>query len=463
MTETAFAPPTGEPVLADKMDDYSLERVPAHARRDARDVFVMLFGASTMMLPLLYGGIYAMGLKFWTAQAVMVVAVAINWLVCYLVAVPAQQEGLTVDLLSRNMLGRRGSAITSAIYGFADILFFSFEALFLSAAITGVLHIAGVGLTLLNLCIALAFVPLVLFGFNLLVTVARIALPLYVVSMVGALIYLFAFSGEHIDLFGYTPKAPIPDVWKWAIPFVMGSIVINAIQGADYARFLKTKRSTHAVPAGWTPVLFGMPTLGIIFYLATDQIQPGAQFAQLYGLFGVILAILSQVKINTNNAYTASLALSNLGAQALNWRPGRQVWVVFACIVGWILIETKTVDHAQTLLDINALLMMAWISIIVGDYWVARKWLRLAPARMGLKGIPAINPIGVPAILAGLGAGWFAPIWDQKWLTAAIVALGLYTVGSLATRGRFLHTESAEEAAEEAIADHYIAAAVAVS
>jgi purine-cytosine permease-like protein len=239
-------------------------------------------------------------------------------------------------------------------------------------------------------------------------------------------------------------------MWKWAIPFFMGTVVINAVQGADYARFLKTKRAAHAVPAGWAPLMLGMPTLGIVFFLATSQTQPGAQFAQLFGLFGVIIGILSQIKINTNNAYTASLAFSNFVSQAFNWRPGRQVWVVFACFVGWLAIESGTVDKAQTLLDVNALVVMAWISIIVADYWVARVWLKLAPARMGLTGIPAVNPIGVPSIVAGLAAGWFLPLWDQKWLTATIVALGLYTLGSVATRGRYLHTESAEEARAEA-------------
>jgi purine-cytosine permease-like protein len=441
--------PTVQRSFHERMEDYALERVPGRAKRSFRDVFTMLFGASTMMLPLLYGAIYAMSFDFWTAHLVMLVSLAVNWLVCYLVAVPAQQEGLTIDLLSRNMLGSRGSVITSAIYGFTDVLFFSFEALFLSAAIVGVLHVAGVGLTLLNLAIALAFVPLVLFGFDLLVKIARIALPLYFVVMIGALIWLFAFSDHAIDLFGYQPKQPVADVWRFAIPFFMGTVVINAVQGADYARFLKTARDAHAVPAGWAPLMLGMPTLGMIFFLATDESQPGAQFAKLFGLFGVILAILSQVKINTNNAYTASLAFSNLVSQAFNWRPGRQVWVVFACLVGWLAIESGTVDKAQTLLDINALVVMAWISIIIADYWIARLLLKLAPARMGLTGIPAVNPIGVPAILAGLGLGWFLPIWDQKWLTATLVALGLYTLGSVLTRGRHLHRESEAEAAAE--------------
>jgi len=446
---TTHQPPTVKRSFEERMEDYALERVPPHAQRSFRDVFIMLFGASTMMLPLLYGATYAMSFNFWTAQMVMLVSLVVNWFVCYIVAVPAQQEGLTIDLLSRNVLGSRGSVITSVIYGFTDILFFSFEALFLSAAITNVFNITGFGVTVVNLVIALTFIPLVLFGFDLLVWVARIALPLYIVVMIGALIYLFGFSHHHINLFSYAPAHPVANVWKFAFPFFMGTVVINAVQGADYARFLKTERDAHAVPAGWAVLMFGMPTLGMIFFLATGVTQPGVQFAKLFGLAGVVLGILSQLKINTNNAYTASLAFSNFISQAFNWRPGRQVWVVFACFVGWLAIESGTVDHASTLLDINALVVMAWISIIVSGYWIARRWLKLAPARLGLLHIPAINVIGVPSILLALAGGWFLPIYDQKWLTATLIAVILYTCGSLATKGHYLHRETKEEAACE--------------
>lgn len=448
-SRTAAGGATDNRDFHERMEDYALERVPAHAKRDFSSVFTMLLGASTMMLPLLYGATYAMSFDFWTAHLVMFVSLIVNWVVCYLVAVPAQQEGLTIDLLSRNMLGNRGCVITSAIYGFTDILFFSFEALFVSGTIVAVFALTDLQVSVVNLAIALSFIPLVLVGFDLLVKVARITLPFYFLVMFGALVYLFGFSDKDIDLFGYQPQEPVANVWQFAIPFFMGTVVINAVQGADYARFLKTKRSTHAVPAGWALLMLGMPTLGMIFFLATGASDPGVQFGELFGLGGVILAVLSQVKINTNNAYTASLALSNFVSQAFNWRPGRHIWVIFACVLGWVAIESDTVSKATTLLEINALVVMSWISIIIADYWIARRTLKLAPMRMGLTGIPAVNPIGVPAILAGLALGWFLPIWEQKWLTATLVAIGLYTVGSIVTRGRFLHTESEEEAAAE--------------
>ncbi|WP_273940929.1 cytosine permease [Kutzneria chonburiensis] len=97
-------------------DDYSISRMPAHARRSWFGVAVQRLGQISSFSQFLIGSALGFGMTFWDAVIAMVLGVAMLEVVTVLLGAAGAREGLSMSMLSRwGGFGRKGSALVGLL------------------------------------------------------------------------------------------------------------------------------------------------------------------------------------------------------------------------------------------------------------------------------------------------------------------------------------------------------------
>ena len=141
------------------------------------------------------------------------------------------------------------------------------------------------------------------------------------------------------------------------------SLIAQIGEQVDYLRFMPDKTAANSrrwwaavltAGPGWV-VLGALKQLGgafLAFYVAgkvglIKADQPIQQYLAGLKTFAAPVAlglatffvVLSQIKINTTNAYSGSLSWSNFFSRILHWHPGRVVWIFLNVGISLALME----------------------------------------------------------------------------------------------------------------------------
>lgn len=192
-----------------------------------------------------------------------------------------------------------------------------------------------------------------------------------------------------------------------------GIIGLNPFEASDYARFIPGRRfwrtSVVSVVLPYAAMFFVAYPLGMLFTIATGgATDPAVYFPTLLGLgFGVLLAWVSQVRINLTSIHLGSIALTSVGERVLPWRVGRRVWTVVICVATMSLMFGDVLGNVLVFLDWNGVFLFAWAGSIVADLLVVRRWLKIVPRAIEYREthIRNVNPVGVTALLAASAIG----------------------------------------------------------
>jgi purine-cytosine permease-like protein len=114
----------------------------------------------------------------------------------------------------------------------------------------------------------------------------------------------------------------------------------------------------------------------------------------------VIFVTLSQIKINTTNAYSGSLSWSNFFSRLLHRHPGRFVWIFFAVGISLVLMEVNVFKFLNTVLGFYSNVAIAWIGAITADL-VINKPVGWSPPGIEFKRahLRNFNPVGFGSML----------------------------------------------------------------
>jgi purine-cytosine permease-like protein len=175
-----------------------------------------------------------------------------------------------------------------------------------------------------------------------------------------------------------------------------------------------------------------------------EAIRPYAGWATI-GV-ATFFVVLSQVKINTTNAYSGSLSWSNFFSRVTHRHPGRVYYVALNVGVALVLMEMDMFSFLNTILGFYSNVGIAWIGAVCADLLV-NKPLGWSPPYLEFKRayLRPVNPVGfgsmvvasVVSILAFFkvfGDGWpyaFSP------LIALVIAMLLSPALAYLTRGRY--------------------------
>ncbi|MEU8778691.1 allantoin permease [Streptomyces sp. NPDC048606] len=471
-TDTAHA--AGDQAVKETLEDYTLRFAPrAYRRWSPMVVATTALGGIAYMADFSIGA--GIGLAHGTGNALLAIAVAA--VVIFLTGFPLAYYGarynIDLDLITRGSgFGYYGSVLTSVIFASFTFIFFALEGSIMAQGLR-----LGLGLPLwLGYAVStLIVIPLVVYGMKALSTLQVWTTPIWLLLMVGPLVYLVAHDPGTVDRFlayaGTDGDGAVNTASVMLGAGVCLSLIAQIGEQIDYLRFMPPKTAANK-RAWWTAVVMAGPgwvVLGALkqaigVFLAVYVIAEAGPAAapepirQFRGAFeammpawavvplAVLLVVISQIKINVTNAYSGSLAWTNAFTRVTRHYPGRMVFVLVNLAFALALMEADMFSFLGGLLGFYSNCAIAWVVTVATDIGVNKYVLRLSPLRPEFRRgmLHAVNPVGVVSFLAASGlsiALYFGLLGDglQPYspVAAAVIAFVLTPLMAVVTGGRY--------------------------
>ncbi|WP_329022901.1 purine-cytosine permease family protein [Streptomyces sp. NBC_01423] len=459
---------------SETLEDYTLRFAPRSYRRwTPAVVATTALGGIAYMADFSIGA--GIGLAHGTGNALVAIAVAA--VVIFTTGFPLAYYGarynLDLDLITRGSgFGYYGSVLTSVIFASFTFIFFALEG---SIMAQGLELGLGLPLWLGYLVSTLMVIPLVIYGMSALSKLQVWTTPIWLLLMVGPLVYLVATDPGTVDRFlsyaGTDGKGGLDTASVLLGAGVCLSLIAQIGEQIDYLRFMPPKTDanrrtwwTAVVMAGPGWVVLGALKQAIGVFLAVyviAEVGPAAApepIRQFRGAFdamlpswlvvplAVVLVVISQIKINVTNAYSGSLAWTNSFTRVTKHYPGRLVFVLVNLGFALALMEADMFSFLNDILGFYSNCAIAWIVTVATDIGVNKYLLRISPLRPEFRRgmLYAVNPVGVVAFTAASGlsiAMYFHALGDtlQPYspVAAAVIAFVLTPLVAVVTRGRY--------------------------
>lgn len=442
-------------------DDYAARRVPATWRWSAWGSLWAFSGISTAMVFILTGGLLV---TFYGGNAV-IAATLLTFLYTavgvYYMSRKASNEGAVVELISKHTFGFKGSAYEIVIYGILGVVYFSLEGHVMSAALSEVIPALPYAASAAIVCVA--FIPLSLYGMQFLTKFEALTVWIYALGMLLVAYGVFAGWSKDVnsslaghDWWNINPNN-VPFTWQavfgafGTIAGVLGAILI--LLCTDMARFAKR---SDARKAGLLLALIGVSVplvLAMIsgVYLVSASAgkiaDPGIALPRVLGVGGLLLVVLTQVRINVVNVYFGTTALENFTLQVFQIKWTRQRLLIPFMVLAYLLLISPLLKYFSTIMTMLSVFLVNWASVILGDLWLVRKRYGIpqwAEFRRGY--VASYNKIGMlsmwlpTAVGIVMGSGKYGPQIQALAvpLTGAAAFLMPAIVSSLLSKQRVL-------------------------
>ncbi|MBT0570883.1 response regulator [Curvibacter sp. CHRR-16] len=458
------------------MEDYALRFTPQRFRRwSPFRVANTAFGAASFLILEAVGGTLLVQYGFLNALWAILATGVLIFLAGWPISVYAARYGVDMDLLTRGAgFGYIGSTITSLIYASFTFIFFALEAAVMAYALELALDIPPSWGYLL--C-AVVVIPLVTHGVS---TISRLQMwtqPLWLIMLLVPFVFVLTRDpGAFAGISHYVGESAADAGFNWVLfgaALTVGVALITQMgEQADYLRFMPARTEANR-RQWWAAVLVGGPgwvlvgvvkMLGgaLLAWLALQRSVPAdravdpnqmylAAYEYVFPHLGwavaatALFVVVSQLKINVTNAYAGSLAWSNFFSRLTHSHPGRVVWVVFNCLIAFMLMEMNVFHALGKVLGLYSNIAIAWIMAVVADL-VINKPLGLSPRGIEFKRahLYDINPVGVGAMVLASGTsilaylGLFGVVAQAfSAVVAMLTALLAAPLIAWATKGRY--------------------------
>ncbi|MFF8731964.1 purine-cytosine permease family protein [Streptomyces sp. NPDC015171] len=473
-TATDTATTAADQAVEETLEDYTLRFAPRSYRRwTPMVVATTALGGIAYMADFSIGA--GIGLTHGTGNALVAIAVAaaVIFVTGFPLAYYGARYNIDLDLITRGSgFGYYGSVLTSVIFASFTFIFFALEGSIMAQGLR-----LGLGLPLwLGYAVStLMVIPLVIYGMKALSKLQVWTTPVWLLLMVGPLVYLIATDRGTVDRFlAYTGTDGDGGVNTASVLLGAGvclSLIAQIGEQIDYLRFMPPR--TEANRRGWwTAVIMAGPgwvVLGALkqaigVFLAVyilSEVGPAAAtepIQQFRGAFdammpswtvvplAVVLVVISQIKINVTNAYSGSLAWTNSFTRLTGHYPGRMVFVLLNLAFALILMEADMFSFLNGVLGFYSNCAIAWVVTVATDIGVNKYLLGVSPLRPEFRRgmLYAVNPVGVVAFVVASGlsiAMYFHLLGDalQPYspVAAAVIAFVLTPLTAVVTRGRY--------------------------
>ncbi len=468
------AAPGSDQAVKETLEDYTLRFAPRSYRRwTPMVVATTALGGIAYMADFSIGA--GIGLAHGTGNALLAIAVAA--VVIFVTGFPLAYYGarynIDLDLITRGSgFGYFGSVITSVIFASFTFIFFALEG---SIMAQGLKLGLGLPLWLGYLVSTLMVIPLVIYGMTALSKLQVWTTPIWLLLMVGPLVYLVATDPGTVDRFlAYAGTDGDGGVNTASVLLGAGvclSLIAQIGEQIDYLRFMPPKTEANK-RSWWTAVVMAGPgwvvlgalkqAIGVflaVYIIAevgpTAAPEPIQQFKHAFDAMmpswivlplAVALVVISQIKINVTNAYSGSLAWTNSFTRVTKRYPGRMVFVLVNLGFALALMEADMFSFLNSILGFYSNCAIAWVVTVATDIGINKYVLKLSPHapefRRGM--LYAVNPVGVVAFVAASAlsiAMYFHALGDtlQPYspVAAALIAFVLTPLMAVVTKGKY--------------------------
>lgn len=391
-------------------EEYTNHCVPTSARIAKWDVFSGWSSIASAMAFLYYGALSASLVGVQQAIIGIVLVVVVYSLLGAKSAREAIKWGLNSTLLARELFGYRAAALAPLLVASAGVYYAVFESSVLAVALQSFFQVWDVrvwyGIVIVGMF------PLMLGGMQTwLNKLNGISLPVYFFGILAAVIAAGLRFGWEGNLTGFEP-ATLSEVPGWLTVFVLYmGVWILFPDTQDAARFGQPKDAKfhERVSFGWIFYLIAYLFNGLagIFIVALAAPQDGVTESGVVhgviaslGVIGLIVIIVSQVRINSANFYFASVNMERFVAHFSRRNLSRRTWVIVLLGIVFVLMFTNVFSYIALALAWQAVLVVSWVGIMIVHWLLDRnKEPEFRPARL-----QAVAPgFGVWAVSSALG------------------------------------------------------------
>ena len=467
----------------DSLEDYAFRYVPRSFRRwSALSVGGTALGSIAFLADFSIGA--SIGLEHGTANAMLGILLAsvIIFAVGFPVAYYAARYNLDLDLVARGSgFGYYGSIITTVVFAGFTCIFFALEGAIMAQ---GLAVAVGIPLPLGYVISTVVVIPIVIYGMRALERLQFWTTPLWLALALLPLIWIVGTQPESVVEFVEFTGLSDGEVSFSAIvasAAVCFALTPQLAEQIDYIRVMPPRTARNS-RSWWVSFVFSGPGwvvfsgtkqligLFLAVYLVTKvdpmigdrAVEPVAQFLGMYEslvpdwlalALVLLLIVIAQIKINVTNAYSGSLAWSNVYTRVRKRYPGRTVFVLFNLIIALALMLMDVFSLISFVLSLYANVVMAWLVTISAGIVINKLILKISPRypefRRGM--LHDWNPVGLVSVsLASLlslltFAGAFGPNLQPFSVLIAIgVALIVTPLMAIATRGRYYLRRSSD-------------------
>ncbi|MHC3366662.1 thiamine permease [Rhodococcus aetherivorans] len=321
----------------------------------------------------------------------------------------AAKTGTSVALFSRALFGRAGSAFAAALFGVTITYYVVAEGAIVASALHA--YLPAVPIAVCALIVVLYQAPLAMRGVTTwLDKINGVLLPLYLVGLVGSVIWTIARYGYSNDWLTYEPDDAVDlgvPGWWFAFTVYMGVWVVT-MMAWDFARFGRPEDARFN-----GRVIFGTPfyvmtllvnaVVGMFLAHTIDIEGPLSEESAILGIvammgfWGLLWVVVSQTRVNTGNFYLASTNLQNFFARAFRLTLPRVFWLAVVAVVVYVMMLTNVLTWILQALSYQGVIIVSWVAIALTHILVAsvRDGSRFAAAEFRPGRVPSVNPAGV--------------------------------------------------------------------
>ena len=444
---------------AKTIDDNSLTPVPDSERKSGIYLSWLPAGVATSLLQLtIAGDITALVGSRWgllAGAAVGTAVLVLGWLFCNI----AYREGLSSTVLPRFYgLGLRGSAISSAAFGFMIIALLASENVLLYNGTLFAFHWHdSTGLRILIYgVLTIAWIALSSFGIKL-VTRTSSALVIVFMCLLAYMVF-HIYSGSSTTLGDAFTQANTVLTGSGSSRFVTVMGILGGQGGAlilvnaDYTRYARSRRAVGGVSlsgvimldivgialgilvlTGGNPMVARYLVLHGTATAATASAQAaalaatntGAYFVIIAGGAGFALMYVAQTKVQVLNTYSGSLALSNLCYVLSGRHPNRFAMIVLSNAICLVMIAADVFGRLSGVLNVLGMVVMAFIALAIADFYiVARSRPRDTSAE-----VEPVNWAGVSTLVVASAVAYTlyrTDVFQYGFLASAVITVLLY-------------------------------------
>ena len=446
--------------IDEQIESFATERVPANRRWPIPAISIVLLGNSTAMFFFSFGAQQAFAVGF----PKMLVPIGYFFFGAIFIGAltmrMASREGLSQGLISRGLgFGSRGAAVTSFIYAVNFIFYFLYEGSIVSHAIARYFDIpvSSFGGTIIFAILGLLTILLVWRGMNAMSHLQSWGFPIFVVLLATAIVRLQSVPGAHpVGPSGWAATATTgASGMLAAMSMANGQMIFQGLMATDYGRF--ASKSIRYRGTATIMLLELVPMFTVIFlgaYFGSSLIgkighdaamDPGLYFVDILGLLGVVFVVITQIRINVMNLYGGSVTLASGFDVIAHFRPGRPWWMFLVWGFGVVFYAFNVINHLGTFLQVAGVLTNTWVLIILADYFICRRMLKLGrteDVEFKEAEVRPWNPCGLISLVVSVAVGGVCIVAggglaDLASFIAMVLGPILHVALTVATKGKY--------------------------
>ncbi|ATZ12670.1 cytosine permease [Erwinia amylovora] len=423
-----------------RIEDYPLSRVPENKRVSFLSVAVVHMGMLTALDQFMLAAILGDSMSLGSAFLAILAGSVIFGIVTFGLGYAGMQEGIAGSLLARWCgFGRFGSVLIGLVVAVSLLGWFGIQNAIFAKSLNFALGDA-LGFPLAASLTGLLLTIVVTFGFKALRFTARIAVPLFI-CLVGFISFR-TLSGHSLQQISELTPSGSPLTLSAAITMVVGGATVASLMTPDLTRYSRSAKQVAAITL--TTIIAGefiVNGLAIMIARTLQTADVVSIMSQAAGGTGLLVVILSTLRVNDLNLYSSSLGVINAVEGIFGKKLQYQYTTLAIGLAGTLLSVLGILDHFVDFLTFLGVVFPPILGIMLVDYLLLRTH-RAALDSSRTQGklpdddqTPGIGWVAIIATLIGSAVGIIID-WGVPTLNSLLVSCIIYYLLTLALRNR---------------------------